>query len=153
MDRPLTRTAENSCAHDRAQKRDVLADQLLLKGDRVCRDNDLLLVLDGGLDGRHQVGKALADARTGLDEQMSWPFDGSGDRPRHRELLVAVLVRRQPPSDHAVGAEDRSWVEVWHDKKCAMELGPRDHARECEVRTGRRSSNLGRKPDLARGSH
>jgi hypothetical protein len=29
----------------------------------------------------------------------------------------------------------------------------RDHARECVVRTGRKSSNLGREPDPERGSH
>ena len=68
--------------HDRAQKRDVLADELLLKGDRMRRDDDLRLELDRGLDRRHQVGKALAHARAGLDDQMAWAFRSHERQPR-----------------------------------------------------------------------
>ena len=33
-------------------------------------DDDLLLLLDGGQDRGHEVGKALADAGAGLDDEM-----------------------------------------------------------------------------------
>ncbi len=74
------------------------------------RDDDLLLELDGGLDGRHQVGKALAHARARFDDQMARLFDRTSDRPGHRELLVAMLVRGEPLRDDAVGAEDRGMI-------------------------------------------
>ena len=58
-------------AHHRLEKRDVLVEQLLLKRDRVGRDDDLLLVMDRGQDRRNQIGEALAHARAGLDNQVA----------------------------------------------------------------------------------
>ena len=61
--------------HHRLEKRDVLVEQLLLKRDRVGRDDDLFLVVDRRQNRGNQVGEALPHARAGLDNQVAGPLD------------------------------------------------------------------------------
>ena len=59
-----------------------------------------------GEDRGHQVGKALADPGSGLDDQMPLRLDGPGDRVSHRQLLLAAFVARHAFGDQSPFAED-----------------------------------------------
>jgi hypothetical protein len=62
--------------------------ELLLQADRMRRDDDpALLVGAGGFDGRHEIGKRLADAGARLDHEMLAARDGGGDGVGHLQLL------------------------------------------------------------------
>ena len=101
-------------ARDRAEERDVLLEQLLLKRDRVGRDDDLFLELDRRLDCRDQVGEALAHAGPRLDHQVAGPLDRARDPLGHLDLLGAVFVGGQSSRDGATGAKDRNGIQICH---------------------------------------
>ncbi len=101
-------------ARDRAEERDVLLEQLLLKCDRVGRDDDLFLVLDRRLDRRDQVGEALAHAGSRLDHQVAGPLDRARDPLGHLDLLGAMFVGWQSSRDGATGAKDRNRIQICH---------------------------------------
>ena len=61
---------------------------------------------DGGQDGGHQVGEALAHAGARLDHQVAGPLDGRRHRRGHCELLVAVFVVLQPGGDSPSRSKD-----------------------------------------------
>ena len=111
---PLDQDGRELLGHHGSQERDVLAKQLLLQRDRVRGDDDLLLLLDGGQDRGHEVGKALAHAGAGLDDEMPRALDGPGHGLGHLELLVAEFVRGQPASHGAAGSKNRSGVQLRH---------------------------------------
>ena len=84
---------------DTLEKRNVLADELFLKADRVCRDDDAAaLVRLGRQDGGDEVGEALADAGAGLDEQVMPVAHRDGDGGGHLELLRPELVAVVEPT-------------------------------------------------------
>ena len=87
------------------QERDVLADELLLQADGVRGDDDASLGGGtGGLDRRHEIREALADAGARLDHQVPRAAQGVGDGVGHAQLLGPRLVIRQAPGDCAVRA-------------------------------------------------
>jgi hypothetical protein len=94
-------------ADDALQERNVLADELLLQADRVRGNDDpAFLVRQRRLNGRDEIGEALADAGAGLDHQVPPLGDRQGDGVGHGKLLRPGLVVPQPLGDGAVGAED-----------------------------------------------
>ena len=60
----------------------------------------------GGQDGRHEVGKTLADARPRLDDQVVTVLNRPLDRLGHRQLLGPVLIVFQPSGDSSGGAQN-----------------------------------------------
>ena len=86
----------------------VLVKELLLEIDRVGRDERLAVFRLRVQDGRDQVREAFADARAGLDDEMSAVL---GTRLRngraHRLLLRAVLevlgARQHPAGPERLG--------------------------------------------------
>ena len=75
------------------QRGDILAEQLLLKVDRVGGHNDPLVVHDRVEDGGKQIGEGLAHAGTGLDDQPMALVDGRSDSPGHGYLLATLFER------------------------------------------------------------
>ena len=100
----------------RAEERDVFFEQLLLKSDRVGRDDYFFLLLDGGLDRRYKISETLAHARSGFDHQVSGPIDRPRDRLGHLDLLGPMFIRGQATRDRAVGSKDRNGVQVCHSR-------------------------------------
>ena len=102
--------------HDRIEERDVLADQLFLKSNGVSTDDDLAAVtirlagLSGCEDRGDEVGKALADPGSGLDNQMPLRLDGPGDRVSHRQLLLAAFV-----ACHAIGNQSSIAEDIFRE--------------------------------------
>jgi len=87
----LTSTGAELLRHDALQKGNILADELFLQADGVRRDDDaMILVGDGGEDGRHEVGEGLAHASAGLDHEMLLVGEGIGNGVGHFELLGRV---------------------------------------------------------------
>ena len=61
---------------------------------------------EGGLDGRNQICKALANARARLHHQVPALGDGPGHGVGHRKLLRPGFIVSQPLGDRSAGAED-----------------------------------------------
>src|SRR6185437_16240767 len=85
----------------------VLLDQLFLKRDRVGGDDDALLVSDGVIDGRKQIGERLSDARARFHEQVMSFGQRAAHRRGHFELLRAELVSlAEPTRNRAAGGQN-----------------------------------------------
>lgn len=89
------------------EKGDVLLDELLLKGDRVGGDDDLLVAFDAAEDRGDEVGEGLAHARASLDQEVCTGFHRAGDALGHEPLLRAGLkVGAQVCGDGPFSGED-----------------------------------------------
>ena len=99
---PLEDARVDLAADRRRRDRNVLAEELLLERLRRGRDDDAL----SRLERRDQVGEALADARSGLGDEMLAGQEGVLDRSGERRLLRARLVLGQRALERAAGAED-----------------------------------------------
>ena len=71
---------------------DVGVDELSLQVAGGGGDHDRGVVLPGPEDGRHQVGKGLADAGARLDHQVLAGVERGGDGAAHVDLSGALLV-------------------------------------------------------------
>ncbi len=92
------------------EERDVLAEELLLEGDRAGGDHGFL----AALEDREEVAERLAAARTGLNESVPAGGDGLLNDPRHLKLLRTVFgpgqLGQDVPDDafdHQCGAGQR----------------------------------------------
>ncbi len=112
---PLKAQVIRPTLHDRRPKRfwqDVLQirqifeDELILQVDRVRRHDDPLAVRNREVDRRNQVRHALASARPRLYHQPRPLVERVGDRAKHRDLWLTVLVARQLGFEQAPGAQD-----------------------------------------------
>ena len=62
-------------------------------------DHDAAAVVDRPQNGRHEVGEALADAGSGLDQQILVLVERGLYRLGHLELLRTKLITRQGGRD------------------------------------------------------
>jgi hypothetical protein len=87
---------------DGAEKRDVVARDLILQRARARRDHHAL----AALQRRDQIRERLARAGAGLDDQRALVGERTLDRGGHQALLGAILVVRDRAIEGAAGRED-----------------------------------------------
>ena len=82
--------------HDVFEKRQILADKLLLKIDRLSRNQ--YRTADGKrmVDRRNQVGKTFSDSRGRLDAEVAVFLESVRDGKRHLFLLNPFFIRTPP---------------------------------------------------------
>ena len=100
-------------------------------------DDHSLVVLGDPLDGRQQVGEALAHAGSGLNQQMALPVERLGDGLGHGQLLRTNLVARQAAGNQAFRIE-QLWRVHGHCSPAILVL--QTHSRFKRARGYRRGS-------------
>ena len=86
-----------------ADERKVLGLELFLQGNRVRRDDQLALLIDGVDDAGGEVGEGFSDAGAGFKEERGVRFEDGGDGARHRLLLRAVFEGKSRVEPAAFG--------------------------------------------------
>ena len=82
--------------------------ELVGKIIRFRRDTNRNVVAARGLGERHQIGHRLTDARARLDDAMRARNEGIANLERHRDLLIARLIR----GIHAIDQAARGVVRL-----------------------------------------
>ena len=98
----------------RLEERHILVEDLLLERDRVRADDDPLAALEDAADRGHEVGEALADAGTRLDEKAPLRLEVRLDRVGHAQLLGPRLEAADPASKRALWPEEVGGNEDGH---------------------------------------
>ena len=86
----------------------LMIHELVGKIIRFSRDTNRNVVAARGLGERHQIGHRLTDARARLDDAMRARNEGIANLERHRDLLIARLIR----GIHAIDQAARGVVRL-----------------------------------------
>ena len=80
----------------------VLVEELVLEVDGVGGDHHALVIVQGPVNGGHEVGHRLARAGPGLDHHVLAAVEGLGHGAQHLDLLGAMLVTGHAAGQRAV---------------------------------------------------